>query len=102
MGQIFFSVTCGWSAKIRVAIKIYYIPCGTKAMLGANFNKLEPISPGILGIEPAHAGKVVIIDDRRASTRQDFAKFIQTKNSERGMRFPGRIKIPFHADMHLL
>jgi hypothetical protein len=45
IGQIFLSATGRWSAKIRVAIKIYYIPCRTKAMLGAKLHKFVLTDP---------------------------------------------------------
>ena len=41
-----------------------------KATLRRDFNKFEPVSPWIFGVEPPRAGKVVIVDDLHTPGRQ--------------------------------
>ena len=71
-------------------------------MLSEDFNKFEPVSPRIFRVEPARAGKVVIVDDLHAAGLQCSAQFVQIGHREGRVRFPGRLKIPFHPDVQLL
>jgi len=71
-------------------------------MLRRKFNKFEPVSPWIFRVEPGRAGKVIIIQDRNTSRPKRLAQFVQVVHREGRVRFLGRLKIPFHADVHLL
>lgn len=71
-------------------------------MLCGKLNKFEPITPGIFRVEAARAGKILIIDDLYASRPERFAQFVQMEHHEGRVRLFGGLKIPFHANVHLL
>ncbi len=73
-----------------------------RAELFRNFNEFEPVSPWILCVKPAHAGKLFIIEDSDRAGPQRLAQFIQMSHREGRVRFFRWPKIPLHANVHLL
>jgi len=50
----------------------------------------------------ARSGKIIILDDGHTPFPERFVEFVQMGNGKGRVRFLGRLKIPFHPDVHLL
>ena len=77
-------------------------PGTRRARLIPDFDKFQPVSPGIFRIESALAGQIVVIQRGHSAAGQGFTQLIQIDHSKRGVSLPCGPEIPFNADMQLV
>ena len=70
--------------------------------LPGRFHKFQAVAPGILGVKSADPRDGSVISDLSAVGEQSLAQVIEVRRGESGMRFLGRVKILFDANVELL
>src|ERR1700691_3100858 len=94
---------------IETRAKLAPRPGGVQPTSGENLKRLlqaldefEAVAPGIFGVETAGVRQRIIVDGSNAASVQCLAQLVEVGDGERGMRFLGRAKFAFNADMKLL
>lgn len=97
----------GWrrshnSSRERSLSKQLILSAAPRAVKSAGRDEFEAIAPGVFRVEPALAGKLLVVGDRNSVRQERLAHFIQVRDAKGRMRLARGREGFFHAYVKLL